>query len=76
MSGGVAKPQAAEATASSTNTTTTASVWVGEVAGFKGPFSSAVLVTAENGGVYGRIHYIDRTGKQRTFTVGFVGFVA
>jgi hypothetical protein len=68
---GVATPTTPEVGTASANTSAAAgvNVWVGEVVGFKGPISSAVLVTAENGGVYGRIHYITRKGQQRTFTV-------
>lgn len=66
----VPEEAARSASAPGTSNDTTASTWVGEVVGSRRAGSSAIFVTAENGGVYGKITYIERrTNKQRTFTV-------
>jgi hypothetical protein len=66
----VPSPVTEVAAASTTNATAPVSVWIGEVAGYRRGSSSAILVTAENGGVYGKITYIERrTNKERTYTV-------
>lgn len=66
----VPSPLGDSSTVSATSGTPAVSIWIGEVAGQQRGGSSAVLVTAENGGVYGKITYIERrANKQRTFTV-------
>lgn len=62
--------EAARAASAPSSGNGTATVWVGEVVGARRAGSSAIFVTAENGGVYGKVTYIERkTNKQRTFTV-------
>lgn len=68
----VQSPQASVRAASTSDSSTDVPVttWVGEVAGNRRGTSSAILITAENGGVYGKIRYFDRRTKaERTFTV-------
>lgn len=68
---GVATPMTATASnaSESANSTAPVTVWVGDVLGYRGAASSAILVTAENGGVYGKITYVTRKGAQKTFTI-------
>lgn len=46
------------------------SIWVGEVIGYQGAASSAVLLTAQDGSVYGRVTHInEKTNSWRTYMV-------
>jgi hypothetical protein len=66
----VASPIPDIAAASALNSTAPVSIWIGDVVGYRRGSSSAILVTSENGGVYGKITYIDRsTNKEHTYTV-------
>jgi hypothetical protein len=66
----IASNQAPAGGAGSSTTDNPVTVWVGEVLGARRATSSAVLIIAESGGVYGRITYFDRkTRTERTFTV-------
>lgn len=75
----VRSPQSSAGPSSAAGSTTDSPVttWVGEVVGARRATSSAVLIIAENGGVYGKITYFDRkTRTERTFTVSSGDYAA